>query len=40
MSKEKLNYEERIAAIKEYREGKGNYKAIAKKYGIYYTPYP
>jgi transposase-like protein len=34
MSKAKLSYEERIAAIKEYREGKGSYKAIAKKYGI------
>lgn len=34
MSKAKLSYEERIAAIKEYREGKGSYNAIAKKYGI------
>ncbi len=34
MSQAKLSYEERIAAIKEYREGKGSYNAIAKKYGI------
>jgi transposase-like protein len=31
MSKAKLSYEERIAAIKEYREGKGSYNEIAKK---------
>ena len=30
----KLSYEERIAAVKEYRAGKGSYKAIAEKYGI------
>ena len=34
MSRPKLSYEERIAAIKEYHEGKGGYKVIAKKYGI------
>ena len=30
----KLSYEEKIAAIKEYQEGKGGYKSIAEKYGI------
>ena len=30
----KLSYEERISAVKEYREGKGSYRAIAEKYGI------
>lgn len=32
--KSKLTDEERIAAVQEYLEGKGSYRAIAKKYGI------
>ena len=34
MSKAKFSYEKKIAAIKEYREGKESYKTIARKYGI------
>ena len=32
--KSKLTDEERIAAVQEYLDGKGSYRAIAKKYGI------
>lgn len=32
----KLTDEERIAAVREYLEGKGSYHSIAKKYGINY----
>ena len=30
----KLTDEERIAAVKEYLDGKGSYEGIATKYGI------
>ena len=33
----KLTDEERIAAVKEHLDGKGNYRTIAKKYGIDYS---
>ena len=35
MSKKKsLTSEERVAAVQEYLDGKGGYKAIARKYNI------
>lgn len=34
MGRWKLSQGERISAVKEYKEGKGSYTSIAKKYGI------
>lgn len=34
MRKWKLSTEERISAVREYKEGRGSYKSIAEKYGI------
>ena len=34
MGRWKLNQEERISAVREYKEGKGSYKSIAEKYGV------
>jgi transposase len=30
----KLTNEERIAAVQEYQDGKGSYRAIGEKYGV------
>ena len=35
--KSKLSFGEKIAAIKEYRSGKGSYDSVGKKYGISIT---
>lgn len=39
MAKSKLSYEEKIAAIKEYKAGQGSYQTIALKYGISKTTF-
>lgn len=37
MQKSKLSYEEKIAAVQKYNEGKGSYESIAKECGVYWT---
>jgi len=32
--KSKISYEEKISAVEDYKEGKGSYDTISKKYGI------
>lgn len=35
----KVTPEEKLQAVHEYLDGKGGFKAIAKKYGVSYRPF-